>query len=170
MEFLAVLGWAAFGIILLAAVPAQVVGLPGTWIIFADTFVLRVLGGEIRIGWTTVAILGLMAAGGEILEFTTSVVGTRSQDPVKGTTIAAVAGAIAGGIAGAPFFIGIGAIPGMAVGAFLAVFLLALAGGRGPGEAWRTGYSALIGRLKGTAVKVLISVTMLIFLIVSIFF
>ncbi|TNF47866.1 DUF456 family protein, partial [bacterium] len=126
MEFLAVLGWAAFGIILLAAVPAQIVGLPGTWIIFADALALRMLGGEARLSWTTVAILGLMAAGGEILEFTTSVAGARSQDPIRGTTVAAVAGAIIGGIAGAPFLFGIGAIPGMAVGAFLAVFFLAL--------------------------------------------
>ncbi len=65
---------------------------------------------------------------------------------------------------------GIGAIPGMAVGAFLAVFILYLAGGRGAGEAWSAGYGALIGRLKGTVVKVLMSVAMLIFLIVSMFF
>lgn len=169
MEVMAVLGWAAFGIVLLAAVPAQVAGLPGTWIIFADAFVLRFLDGETRIGWTTVAVLGLIAASGEILEFTTAVAGARSQDPVKGTTAAAVVGAIVGGIAGVPFLFGIGAIPGMAVGAFLAVFILYLAGGRGAGEAWSAGYGALIGRLKGTAVKVLMSAAMLIFLIVSLF-
>lgn len=170
MEFLAVLGWAFFGIVLLAAVPAQIVGLPGTWIIFVNALVLRLLYGEARLSWSTVVLLGIAAAAGEILEFYTSAVGVRSQDSLRGSTVAAVVGAIVGGIAGAPFLFGVGAIPGMAAGAFFAVFLLALIGGRRPGEAWSIGYGALIGRLKGTAVKILISVFMLIFLIVSLIF
>lgn len=167
MEFLAVLGWAAFGLILVAAVPAQIVGLPGTWIIFADALAVRLLTGQAHLGWAAVVSLGLAAAAGEVMEFYASAAGVRSGEPLKGATAAAVMGAIAGGVAGAPFLFGIGAIPGMAAGAFLAVFLLAMAGGRGAGEAWSIGLGALAGRLRGTAVKILISVFMLIFLIVS---
>ena len=170
MEFLAVLGWAAFGIALLAAIPAQIVGLPGTWIIFVNALVLRLLSGEARLDSSAVVLLGAAAVAGEVMEFYASAAGARSQDPLKGSTVAAVAGAILGGIAGAPFLFGIGAIPGMAAGAFLAVFTLAMIVGRGTKDAFGIGYGALVGRLKGTAVKILIAVVMLIFLVVSLIF
>ena len=167
---LAVLGWIAFGLLLAIAVPAQVIGLPGTWIIFVDVLALRVLAGADTIGTMPVFVAGLMAAGGEVLEFYVSASGARTDVSVKGTTAAAIAGAIGGGILGAPFFFGIGAIFGAALGAFTLVFLLSLAGGLGLKGAGRSGSAALTGRLRGTAAKLLLAVAMIVFVVSAVIF
>ena len=160
------LGWVVFGIVLAASVPAQVLGFPGTWLIFADALGVRLLAGGERISTAAVIILGLVAAAAEVLEFYVSVTGAKAGTPVRGTGAAAIAGALAGGIAGAPFFFGLGAVPGMAEGAFLGVFFLSAARGKDSGEALRLGLGAMTGRLKGTAAKVLAAVAMFILLII----
>ena len=166
---LAYLGWALFWIVLVLSLPAQVVGLPGTWIIVLDALVLRLLGGVDSITTGAVVTLGALALGGELLEFTIAAAGARSGEPVSGTIAAAVAGGIIGGIAGAPFFLGAGAIPGMALGAFAAVFILNLASGKAPVDALRSGMAAMTGRLKGTAAKLTVAVVMMVVIVVSIF-
>lgn len=165
---IAFLGWFVFWVILAVSVPVQLVGLPGTWIILADALALRFLTGPEVLSWQVLLVLFIAAFFGEVLEFYSAVAGARQRTDLKGIAPAAIAGGIMGGILGAAFFFGLGALPGAAAGSFAGVFILALASGSKPGEAAGIGAGALVGRLKGTAIKLIASVAMIAILIVSI--
>ena len=159
--------WILFGSVMVVALPLQLLGLPGTWLLAGDALLFRWLMGPGIMGYHTVLILFIMALMAEGLEFLAAVQGTRSGQPIKGAVAASILGAIAGGILGAPILFGLGAIPGMALGAWLAVFLVALAGGVPPGTASVTAFGAMVGRLKGTAFKMIVAVVMVAIMIVS---
>lgn len=165
-----ILIWILFGSVIIVALPLQLLGLPGTWLLAGDALVLRLLKGPDLMDYQTVFILVLMAAAGEVLEFVTAVQGARTGPPVKGATVAAIVGAIAGGIAGAPILFGLGALPGMAIGAWAAVFIVAVAGGASFGSAFASALGAMTGRIKGTVLKLIIAVGMVAVIIVSLVF
>lgn len=165
-----ILIWILFGSVVIAALPLQLVGLPGTWLLVADAFLLRVLKGPDLMDYRTVFILGGMALLAEVLEFLTAVQGARSGPPVRGAAAASIIGALAGGLAGAPVLFGLGAIPGMAIGAWLAVFAVALASGATLSTASVTALGAMTGRIKGTALKLLVAVAMVAVIIASLVF
>jgi uncharacterized protein YqgC (DUF456 family) len=135
-----------------------------------DALSLRWLTGPDHINYRTVIILLLMALLAEALEFMTAVQGPRTGPPVRGTAVAAIAGAFAGGLIGAPVLFGLGAIPGMAVGAWLAVFTVSLTGGATFSTASRAALGAMTGRLKGTVLKLMIAVSMVAVIIISLVF
>jgi uncharacterized protein YqgC (DUF456 family) len=152
---------------LLAALPLQVLGLPGIWILVADAFFLRWVAGPDWIGTYTVISLAFMAFTGEVLELWTAAAGARTSVHIKGGVAASILGALVGGILGAPVLFGLGAIPGMAAGAWVAVFLAAMFNGYSPGLAIGAAYGALVGRLKGTAAKIVICGVMIAVIIAS---
>ncbi|UCG39521.1 MAG: DUF456 family protein [bacterium] len=158
---LSFLGWVLFSILLLLAVPLQVLGLPGTWVLVADALFLRLFAGPQWLETSTLVALGAMALVGELMELSAAVKGARSGPQIRGAAVASILGALAGGLLGAPILFGLGAIPGMALGAWVAVFILALALGTGPGAASRAALGALTGRLKGTVYKMAVCVAML---------
>ncbi|MDF1524837.1 MAG: DUF456 family protein [bacterium] len=162
--------WLFFGSVMIVALPLQLVGLPGTWLLAVDAFLFRWLMGPDLIDYHTVIILGLMALFAEVLEFLTAVHGVRLGPPVRGAVAASIVGAFVGGLAGAPIMFGLGAIPGMAIGAWLAVFTVGLAGGASLGGASRAAMGALTGRIKGTAFKMFVAVAMVAVIIMSLVF
>ena len=162
--------WFLFGSVVVVALPLQLLGLPGTWVLVAGAFLLRWLKGPGYIDMPIVGVLFLMAVLAEVLEFLAAVRGANAGPPVKGASVAAIFGAIAGGLAGAPVLFGLGAIPGMAAGAWLAVFAVALAGGAGFGHAARTALGAMAGRIRGTALKMAVAVTMVAVIIMTLVF
>ena len=162
-----ILFWILFGSVMIVALPLQLLGLPGTWLLVADAFLLRWLRGPELIDYHTVAILCFMALFAEVVEFLTAVQGARSGPPVRGAAVASIIGAFAGGLAGAPILFGLGAIPGMAIGAWLAVFTVALVGGAAVGSASLAALGAMTGRIKGTALKIIVAVAMVAVIIVS---
>ncbi len=155
---------------MIVALPLQLLGLPGTWLLVADVFLFRWLMGPGLIDYHTVIILGLMALLAEILELLTAVQGVRLGPPVRGAVAATIVGAFAGGLAGAPILFGLGAIPGMAIGAWLAVFTVALAGGASLNGASRTALGAMTGKIKGVALKMIVAVAMVAVIIISLVF
>ncbi|MCJ7499033.1 hypothetical protein MUP29_02150, partial [bacterium] len=62
------------------------------------------------------------------------------------------------------------AIPGMAIGAWLAVFTVGLAGGASLSGASRAAMGAMTGRIKGTAFKMVVAVAMVAVIIMSLVF
>jgi len=162
--------WFIFGSVMIVALPLQLLGLPGTWLLVGDVFFLRWLKGPDLIDYHIVIVLGLMALLGEVFEFLTAVQGVRSGPPIRGAATASIVGAFAGGLVGAPVMFGLGAIPGMAIGAWLAVFTVALAGGATRGVAFETALGAMTGRIKGTALKMIVAVAMVAVIIISLVF
>jgi hypothetical protein len=162
--------WFLFGSVMIVALPLQLLGLPGTWLLAADVLLFRWIMGPGLIDYHTVIILGLMALLAEALEFLTAVQGARSGPPVRGAAVASIVGAFVGGLAGAPVLFGLGAIPGMAIGAWLAVFTVSLAGGATLVAASETALGAMTGRIKGTALKMIVAVAMVAVIITSLVF
>lgn len=164
---LALAGWLLFGVVLLAALPLQVLGLPGSWLLAADALFLRWFAGPERISIATIVVLAVMALLGEMMELWTAASGARTGPPVKGAVAASILGALVGGFIGAPVFFGLGAIPGMAAGAWFAVFVMAVFNGYEPAKAFEAAFGALVGRLKGTAVKLVICAAMIAVILTS---
>lgn len=156
------------------------VSLPGNWIIvgLAALFAAGMDTGDTpgSINWNAVLLLGLIALGGEVLEFIAGAMGaSKSGGSRRAVTLAIVGtiiGSFAGAVMGVPIpIIGplIGALAGAAAGAFLGAYL---------GEMWKTGridksvavgQGAAIGRTLGTMGKILIGLVMIVVLAVQAF-
>lgn len=159
---------------------ANFVALPGNWFVvgLAALFVSGMASGEAAQGlnWHGVALLALIAAGGEAVEFFAGAAGAAKKGASRRAIALAVVGTIAGSIAGAVMglpvpLIGplIGALAGGAGGAFAGAYL---------GEMWKhgsfnrsvaVGAGAAIGRLLGTLGKLLAGAVMLVILTVRVF-
>ena len=162
-----ILSWLLLGSVIILALPLQLLGLPGTWLLACSAYLFRWVQGPGFIDYHTVFILLFMALLAEVMELFTAVRGASSGPPVRGAVAASIVGAFAGGLAGAPILFGLGAIPGMAVGAWLAVFGVAVAGGATFGAASRTAMGAMTGRVKGTALKMIVAVAMVAVILIS---
>jgi len=154
--------------------------LPGNWFVtgLAALFVWGMGTGDAAQGlnWHAVALLILLAAGGEALEFIAGAAGAAKKGGSRRAFALAVVGTIAGSIAGATMGLPIplfgpliGALAGGAGGAFAGAYL---------GEMWKhgdteksasVGMGAAIGRLLGTMGKVLMGAVMLVVLAVRVF-
>ncbi len=143
-------------VLLLAAVLVGLVmiplGLPGIWLMLVAGVAHRLLVVPATISWLTLAVLFVIGAVAEWLEFTVS---GRYTTKYGGSKRAAW-GAILGGLAGA--FVGI-PIPviGSVIGAFAGAFVGALVGEysveKNHRAATRAATGALIGRAVATALK-----------------
>lgn len=154
--------------------------LPGNWFIvgLAALFVWSMDSGTAAQGlnWQAVAVLALIAAGGEVLEFFAGAAGAAKQGGSRRALVLAIIGTIAGSISGAVMGLPIpllgpliGALAGGAAGAFGGAYL---------GEMWKhgseaksvsVGKGAAIGRLLGTLGKLLVGLVMIVLLAVRVF-
>ncbi|MEO8271232.1 MAG: DUF456 domain-containing protein [Aureliella sp.] len=151
---LAVVGWGA-----------NVLGLPGNWLIVCMAIVGWLFVPESyrsHISQLPVIAIGLIAVVGEVLEFVASALGASRMGGSKRGTVLAIMGSIGGAIFG--LFSG-ALIPVPIVGSLIASLLLgaggafigALAGERWAGKDWEAslqiGHAAFWGRLLGTVGK-----------------
>lgn len=143
-------------LILLAAVLGGLVmiplGLPGIWLMLLAGVGHHLLVSPPTVGWLTLGLLAVIAAGAEWVEF--SVAGRYTRQ--YGGSRRAAWGAILGGLVGA--FVGIPVpVIGSVIGAFVGAFAGALIGEysveRDHGKATRAATGALIGRAVATALK-----------------
>jgi hypothetical protein len=153
------------GIVLLllacvAALFTLVLGLPGTLLIVGLALFYAWTTDFTAIHWSTIGWLALLAVVAEGLEFLASGVGAAGARPSRRVTIGALGGAFAGGILGAPFFFGVGALLGALAGAFAGAALAVRSEGGTVDHSIRTGLAAMRGRLLGFVVKSAIAVVM----------
>jgi hypothetical protein len=149
---------------------ANLVGLPGNWMIVATTALYAWLipeSSRAAIGWPTVGVVIGLAVVGEIAELAASAAGVKKLGGSWFGAILALIGSMAGAIAGV--FVG---IPVPVIGSLLAALLFgglgALVGavvgetlrGQSAGASFRIGHAAFWGRLVGTLAKVLIGAIM----------
>lgn len=141
-------------------------GLPGNWLMVALAALYAWLAPKqppTSVSWTTVAILLVLAALGEILEFAAGAMGTARAGGSRRGVAMALGGSLIGGFVG--LFVG-APIPliGSLVGAVLFAGVGALAGalvgeiwmGRELVVSWRVAKRAFWGRLFGTLGKIIV--------------
>lgn len=147
--------------------------LPGNWIIVGlaalFAWAIPATPGGPGIDWQAVALLGVIAFAGELLETVAGAFGAAKQGASRRAMALAVVGTMAGSIAGAlgglPLPVAgpiLGALIGGGVGAFAGAWL---------GEMWKhgladrsinVGWAALIGRLLGTVGKLAIGAVLVV--------
>ena len=155
----------------------NLVGLPGNWLIVAIAVFWMFIGPEqYQFHWGISVALTLLAIIGELIEFLTSVLGTKKLGGSNRGATLSVVGSIIGGVAGAAFGI---PFPVPLVGMLLGSILFAGVGawiGATLGEKWvgkplnesvKIGAVAFLGRLLGTAGKLMVGSTMVVLAIAA---
>jgi uncharacterized protein len=145
-------------IIMLAALLAVPLGVPGLWIMAA---VLAVGWWQGAVGWLVLGLALLLAALAELIEF---YVIERMNVRYGGSRLAfwgAIAGGIAGVIVGIPIPI-IGSVVAGFVGSFVGAALATLYQTRHVEQAARVGWGTLLGRLWASAAKIAAGIIILV--------
>jgi len=158
-------------LVLVAAWPLSLFGLPGNWILVAAVALYAWLipaDGLCTFGWGVVGAVAVLAAIGEVVELMAGAAGTKKVGGSRRAAVCALIGSIAGGLLG--MFVG---LPIPVVGSIIAAIFFAPAGalvgavwgesttGRDPKETWQVGMAAFWGRLFGTLAKMLIGLAMI---------
>ena len=138
--------------------------LPGNWLIVGlaalFAWLLPVEEYGRGFGWITVAVLVLIAAAGEAIEFAVGAAGAAKQGASRRAVLLSMVGAIIGSVAGAAVGIPIpivgplvAAVGGGAAGAFGGAYLGEVWKGKLHSDRTRVSSGALMGRLFGTVGK-----------------
>jgi uncharacterized protein YqgC (DUF456 family) len=153
------------------------IGLPGNWMIVAVALLWIFVGPEnYQFHWGIAVALALLAALGELIEFLTSVLGTKQLGGSNRGATLSVVGSIVGGMAGAVFGIPfpiplvgmlIGSILFAGVGAWIGATLGEKWAGKSLDESVKMGAVAFLGRLLGTAGKLVVGSTMVVLAIAA---
>lgn len=163
---------AVFVLVLIVSWIAQLVGLPGNWLIVMTAALYAwLLPGEhaTAVGWWAVGILLALAAVGEIVEFAAGAMGVSTAGGSRRGAMLAIVGSLVGGIVG--LFVGLPIpIVGSLVSAVLFGGIGALVGAM-LGEGWKgrdfdsslhVGKAAFIGRMLGTVAKMIVCTLMVV--------
>jgi hypothetical protein len=149
------------------ALACLVIGLPGTFFLFAIALAYAWITGFEMVTWGTLAWLLALAVVGEVLELASAAAGTGGERPSRRVAVSALLGGVVGGLVGTPFLLGVGSLLGALAGAFTGAALAASSEGKETPSALRSGMTALRGRLLGFVVKASIGVVMLIVLVAA---
>lgn len=155
-----------FGLTMAVSWLAQLLGLPGNWLIVAVAAVYAWWGPSesvTDVGWYVVGVLFVLAVLGEIVELVAGAAGVSKQGGSRRGAMLAIVGSLIGSIVG--MFVGL-PIPiiGSLVAAVVFAALGALAGAM-LGESWKgrdfdasleIGKAAFVGRLLGTVAKMIV--------------
>lgn len=158
----------------------QLVGLPGTWLIVAATALFAWLlppDAPTAMGWPAVMTLLVLAVLGEVIEFVAGALGVATSGGSRRGAALAIVGSVIGGVAG--LFVG---LPIPIVGSLVAAVVFGAIGalvGAVLGETWKgrdldssfeIGRAAFVGRLLGTAAKMVVCTLMVVVAIAAIIF
>ncbi len=159
---LAVLGWTLFGLVILAALALDLLGLFGNWIILGAVGVAAAISGFEHFGGYTLVILLVLAILGEVLEALAAGVGAAKYGGGKGAVGAALVGTLVGAVLGTPLFPILGTIIGACAGAFFFATLYEfLVSNRRLDSATRVGFGAAVGKICGLFAKTFVGFAML---------
>ncbi|MDG1875071.1 MAG: DUF456 domain-containing protein [Mariniblastus sp.] len=167
----------AFILLVLASWLLNFIGMPGNWAIVALALIWFFLGPEkFHFHWAVLIMLVVLAAIGELIEFLASVLGAKNLGGSNRGATLSVIGSIIGGLLGATFGIPfpvplvgmmIGSILFAGIGAWIGATLGERWGGKPMKESVQIGGAAFIGRLLGTAGKLVMGTTMVILAIAA---
>jgi hypothetical protein len=157
-----VLGLFALAAMCAASLVSLIFGLPGTFLIVGAALVYASATGFAAVRWSTVGWLLLLALAGEGMELFAAAAGAGGERPSTRVTIFTLTGGIVGGIAGAPFLLGLGSLLGALAGAFAGASIAVVLQGGTTGSALRTGLAAMRGRLLGFVLKSALAVAMVV--------
>ncbi len=158
-----------FIIILVAALIAIPLGIPGTFVIFLASVIYGVITHFAQITQALIWTLLGIALFGELMEYLAGIFGAKKFGASKAGIIGAIVGGIIGGIVGTGIFLLIGSVVGLLMGAFSGAFLMELMVKKKPAQALRAGWGTFTGRIGGILTKVILGIVMITLVLVKIF-
>lgn len=159
---LAVLGWGAFGLAIVAGLILDVAGLFGNWIILGAVAAAWVATDFAHFGAVALGVMTGLAILGEVIEMLAAGVGAAKFGGSKRTIVAACVGCLIGAVVGTPWFPIVGTLIGACLGAFLgAMGNEYLNEQRTSRQAAWAGLGAALGKVAGLFAKALIGLAML---------
>lgn len=144
-------------VVMVVALLAVPLGLPGTWIMLAVVAAGAAAG---EVGWLTVAGLGVLLAAAEAAEFFLVKAASERHGGGSAAFWGAVAGGLAGIAVGAPVPV-VGSLLAGVAGTFVGAFAVSLWRTREARAAARVGWGAVLGRAASAAVKTAAGVVVL---------
>ncbi len=145
--------------------------LPGNWMLLLCTTLFAYFypasDDGYGIQWWVIAVLLLLAIVGEVIEFAAGAAGAAKQGASRRAMALAMVGTVVGSLAGAAIGIPIpvagliiGALGGGALGAFGGAYLGEVWKGKSTEESVSVGKGAMVGRVLGTIVKLIVGAAM----------
>jgi hypothetical protein len=159
-RILSLSGFVLFHVSLLAGVLFLVVGLPGTWVILAASFLFALFTGFEDISRNILFLLAGLAILGEVVEFLLGIFVAKKYGASKYGMWGAFLGGILGGMYGTMFVPFVGSLVGAMAGAFLGAFFLEAFREMRTEQRFRAGFGALVGRVIATTMKLGIGLLM----------
>ena len=163
--------YVVFGLFILVSLiglAALIFGLPGTFIILAASLLYAWYGGFEEITLKILVILVILVLIGELIEFLLGIAGSKKYKSSNKAIVGSIIFAIVGGIMGAPFFFGVGAVIGAFVGAFAGAIAVELLLGKSLTESVHSGWGAFFGRVAGTISMGAIAVAMVVITVAAV--
>jgi uncharacterized protein YqgC (DUF456 family) len=139
-------------LILLGFAGTVLPALPGVALVFAGLVVGAWADDFQRVGWITLALLGLLTLASITIDFAATALGAKR----VGATKLAIAGAALGTLGG--LFLG---IPGLLVGPFVGAVIGEMLSHGGWSQATRAGFATWLGLLFGTLAKIALAFAMI---------
>jgi len=166
---LVILGHILFVLVLLAGAVLTLLGIPGTLVIFADALLFSALNDWKLPWWFLLVLLGISV----FAEVADNVIGAAGVKKYGGSSkgmmwafVAGMIGAFAGAAVLSPVLGLVGAVVGPLVGGVLGGFAggywYERRAGRSVEEAKRAGVGAMLGRVAGTLLKVILAAVMVV--------
>jgi len=143
-------------------------GLPGTFLIVANTFVYGWLTGFAEITWSIVGLLLLIAVLAEGIEFWVGMATAGKYGASRQGMAGAIMGGFAGAIWGTPMLPLVGTVVGAFVGTFVGAAVFEFFASRDLDKSFRVGFGAFLGALGGKLAKISAATAMVVTVVLSI--
>lgn len=155
--------------ILVAALFAIPLGIPGTFVIFLASLIYGIITHFTQVTQALIWILLGIAIFGELMEYFAGIFGAKKFGASKAGIMGAIVGGVLGGIVGTGILPLIGSVIGLLIGAFSGAFFVELAIKKKPAQALRAGWGTFTGRIGGILTKVILGIVMIILILTRIF-
>ncbi|MBF0492801.1 MAG: DUF456 domain-containing protein [Deltaproteobacteria bacterium] len=141
-------------------------GLPGTWLIFALSFLYSLLWNFSRSSsdFKVLALLFILALMGEILELFVSFWGAKKLQVSTGAFWASLAGGLLGALIGVPVFL-IGSLLGLLLGTFLGAFVYEYVKRQSFKNATLSAFAVFFSRMVASFMKTALALGMWVYLL-----
>lgn len=155
--------------ILLGALGATLLGLPGNWFILLIIVLLGYFTGFTIISEEQTVIMSLVLLLGEAIESGLALVTANKHKPSKWSLLAAFIGGFIGALIGTSILPIIGSVIGAAIGVFALSYFVELRMTGNDQQAGKVAKAAMVGSLLGTTIKFILAISVVIYLLFSVF-
>ena len=151
---------AAIALVVVGLAGTVLPALPGPILVFAGLLLAAWADGFARVGWPTIALLGLLTAAAYLVDLSAAAVGVRRFGVSRRAAVGAALGTLLG------LFVG---LPGVIIGPFAGAVIGEVSARRSLEGAGRAGVAAWTGFLLGALVKLGLVFTMVGLFLASVF-